>query len=154
MQVILSCTTFCVAMLACVAIFPLQPNQTPDFCLSAALTTTSSPPARAVAFLSGIATLFETMTSCPNSDPLRDTSVTIELCPAVRETLPAQPVDATLCPRRKDGVYSVISEESRLSVSSKAHLNKAVRRLNERPSKALGIETPAERFNASVASTG
>src|SRR5277367_5269071 len=29
--------------------------------------------------------------------------------------LPAQPVDATLCPRRKDGVYSVISEESRLS---------------------------------------
>jgi hypothetical protein len=29
-----------------------------------------------------------------------------------------------------------------------------VRQLNERPHKALGIETPAERFNASVASTG
>ncbi|HZC55045.1 MAG TPA: IS30 family transposase, partial [Xanthobacteraceae bacterium] len=43
---------------------------------------------------------------------------------------------------------------SRLSVSSKAHLNKVLRRLNERPRKALGIETPAERFNASVASTG
>jgi hypothetical protein len=27
--------------------------------------------------------------------------------------LPAQPVDATLYPRWKDGVYSVISEESR-----------------------------------------
>jgi hypothetical protein len=72
----------------------------------------------------------------------------------VRFGLPAQPVDATLCPRWKDGVYSVISEESRLSVSSKAHLNKVLRRLNERPRKALGIETPAERFNASVASTG
>jgi IS30 family transposase len=36
----------------------------------------------------------------------------------------------------------------------KAHLNKVVRQLNERPRKALGIETPAERFNASVASTG
>jgi IS30 family transposase len=29
-----------------------------------------------------------------------------------------------------------------------------VRQLNERPRKALGIETPAKRFNASVASTG
>ena len=29
-----------------------------------------------------------------------------------------------------------------------------VRQLNERPHKALGIETPAERSNASVASTG
>jgi IS30 family transposase len=29
-----------------------------------------------------------------------------------------------------------------------------VRQLNERARKALGIETPAERFNASVASTG
>jgi hypothetical protein len=67
--------------------------------------------------------------------------------------LPAQPVDATLYPGWKDGVYSVISEESRSSVSSQAHLNKVVRRLNERPRKALGIETPAERFNASVAST-
>jgi hypothetical protein len=37
---------------------------------------------------------------------------------------PAQPVDATLYPRWKDGVYSVISEESRLSVSSQAHLDK------------------------------
>jgi hypothetical protein len=68
--------------------------------------------------------------------------------------LPAQPVDATLYPRWKYGVYSVISEESRLSVSSQAHLNKVVRQLNERPRKALGIETPAERFIASVASTG
>jgi IS30 family transposase len=67
--------------------------------------------------------------------------------------MPAQPVDATLDPRWKDEVYSVISEESRLSVSSQALLNKAVRQLNERPRKALGIEISAERFNASVAST-
>jgi hypothetical protein len=31
-------------------------------------------------------------------------------------------------------------------VSSQAHLNKVVRQLNERPRKALGIETPAERL--------
>ena len=38
---------------------------------------------------------------------------------------------------------------------TQAHLNKVVCQLNERPRKALlGIETPAERFNASVASTG
>ena len=33
-----------------------------------------------------------------------------------------------------------------MSASSQAHLNKVVRQLNERPRKALGIETPAERF--------
>ena len=49
----------------------LQPNQVPDFCLSAAFTATSSPPARALVSLSGTATLFETITSCPNNDPLR-----------------------------------------------------------------------------------
>ena len=68
--------------------------------------------------------------------------------------VPAQPVDATLYPRWKDEVYSVISEDGRLSMSLQAHLNKVVRQLNERPRKALRIETPAERFNASVASTG
>jgi IS30 family transposase len=43
---------------------------------------------------------------------------------------------------------------SDLSVYSQAHLNKVARQLNERPRKTLGFETPAERFNACVASTG
>ena len=63
--------TSCFAILLCEAILPLQPNQVPDFCLSAAFTATSSPPARALVSLSGTATLFETITSCPDSDPLR-----------------------------------------------------------------------------------
>jgi len=41
-----------------------------------------------------------------------------------------------------------------LSAYSQAKLNTVARKLNERPRKTLNYETPAERFNQSVASTG
>lgn len=41
-----------------------------------------------------------------------------------------------------------------LAVHSQAQLNKIARQLNERPRKTLQFETPADRFNACVATTG
>ncbi|MGF6980435.1 IS30 family transposase [Paraburkholderia sp. JPY465] len=41
-----------------------------------------------------------------------------------------------------------------LSVYSQTRLNAVARRLNERPRKTLNYETPAERFNQTIASTG
>ena len=41
-----------------------------------------------------------------------------------------------------------------LSVHSQAKLNAVASQLNERPRKPMGFETPAERFNACVASIG
>jgi IS30 family transposase len=41
-----------------------------------------------------------------------------------------------------------------LSVYSQTHLHKTARQLHERPRETLQYETPAERFNACVASTG
>ena len=41
-----------------------------------------------------------------------------------------------------------------LSVYSQADLNKIALRLNQRPRKTLGFQTPASKLQASVASTG
>ena len=41
-----------------------------------------------------------------------------------------------------------------LSVYSQADLNKVALRLNQRPRKTLGFQTPASKLQASVASTG
>jgi transposase, IS30 family len=62
----------------------------------------------------------------------------------VRYWLPTQPVDATL----------EFLKGTELSMYPQTHLNKVARQLDERPRKTLQFETPAERLNSSVASTG
>ena len=45
-------------------------------------------------------------------------------------------------------------EGTDLSVYSQANPNRVARQLNEGPRETLGFETPADRFNGCVASTG
>ena len=45
-------------------------------------------------------------------------------------------------------------KRTNLGGHSQEHFDAVARQLNERPRKTLGFETPAERFNACVASTG
>jgi hypothetical protein len=57
------------------------------------------------------------------------------------------------------GEFAVLSQlalrgYTKMRVRWSTHLNKVARQLNERPRETLGFETPAERFNACVASTG
>ena len=49
---------------------------------------------------------------------------------------------------------TVFPKGTDLSVNSQAQLNKVARQLHERLRKTLSFETPAEKFNACVESTG
>jgi IS30 family transposase len=52
------------------------------------------------------------------------------------------------------GVFVYFPKGMNLSDIPQSKLNAIARRLNERPRKTLGFETPAERFGQCVASIG
>jgi IS30 family transposase len=61
---------------------------------------------------------------------------------------------ARLKRKYKRAIKAVLPKDTDLSVYSQAKLNAVARRLNERPRKTLNYETPAERFQQTIASTG
>jgi hypothetical protein len=63
------------------------------------------------------------------------------------------PLWAVVSTGRRNTAATILPERHRL-IGSQVHLNKVARQLNERPRKTLQFETPAERFDACVASTG
>ncbi|MGA9245237.1 MAG: hypothetical protein WBW03_25040, partial [Silvibacterium sp.] len=57
-------------------------------------------------------------------------------------------------PQGQPGYLRLDPKKTDLSVHSQADLNKVALRLNQRPRKTLGFESPASKLQASVASTG
>ena len=66
----------------------------------------------------------------------------------------AEPMAARIEREHQWSTEAVLPEGHRPIGALTSHLNKVARQLNERPRETLQFETPAERFNACVASIG
>src|SRR5580700_6363163 len=137
----------------------LRPRATTRNARSAALLSISRAPSSVVVALSKHvlklpATLRRSLTWDRGHELAKHKSFTVDTKVKVYFCDPQSPWQRGTNENTNGLLRQYFPKKTDLSVHSQADLNKVALRLNQRPRKTLGFETPASKLQASVASTG